>query len=149
MSTRIAMGHQLSRLQLMLTGKGSAFQMRLAAADIRDGVGRGALAACLEAHLDPEILTVRRAAAWLQFTARVAYVEDYARIHRVVRARQLAALQRAVRPLVRDSGTAIAMALRLATALDGYWMECATREGGLLPGEARRAMDAILSDSVW
>ncbi len=92
---------------------------------------------------------MRRAAAWLQFTARVAYVPDYARVHALVRNRQIAALTRAVRPLVPHQGDAVRMGIRLAVALDGYWMECATREGGLTAKEARLAIDALLSDSVW
>lgn len=114
-----------------------------------NGEDRTALDAVLDAHLDPAILTVRRAAAWLQFTARVAYEPDYARIHAAVRCRQVAALRRALIPIAREADAAPALAVRAATALDGYWFEAATREGGLAPGEARGAMDALLADSIW
>ncbi len=67
----------------------------------------------------------------------------------MVRNRQVAALTRAVRPLVPQPADAARMGVRLAVALDGYWMECATREGGLTAKEARLAIDALLSDSVW
>lgn len=126
-----------------------AYVENLAAQGLTTTAGRPALEACLEAHLSPAILTVRRAAAWLQFTARVAYVPDYARVHALVRNRQIAALTRAVRPLVPHQGDAVRMGIRLAVALDGYWMECATREGGLTAKEARLAIGALLSDSVW
>lgn len=111
-------------------------------------VGAEALNACLDAHLDPQILTVPRAAAWVQFTARVAYDAEYARIHAAIRCRQVAALRRALGPLTLDRADAARVALRLAGALDGFWWECATREGGLAPGEARGVIDAILADSV-
>ncbi|MDF1749475.1 MAG: TetR family transcriptional regulator [Alphaproteobacteria bacterium] len=126
-----------------------AYAENLAARGLTEPVGRAALEACLEAHLSPSILTVRRAAAWLQFAARVAYVPDYARVHSLVRYRQVAALTRAVRPLVPQQSEAAQQGMRLAVALDGYWMECATREGGLRSGEARMAIDALLSDSIW
>jgi AcrR family transcriptional regulator len=125
-----------------------AYRDRLTAGGIADGSGRAALSACIDAHLDPSILTVRRAAAWLQFTSRVAYVPDYARIHAAIRCRQIAALRRSLRSITADPGAAPAVALRLAIAIDGFWAECATREGGLMPGEARATIDAILSDSV-
>lgn len=125
-----------------------AYHSRLAAGNIAGGSGRDALSACIDAHLDPAILTVRRAAAWLQFTSRVAYVPDYARIHAAVRCRQIAALRRSLRAVTADPDKAPAIALRLAVAIDGFWTECATREGGLIPGEARAVIDSILSDSV-
>lgn len=126
----------------------TAYRDRLESAGIADGSGRAALSACIDAHLDPAILTVRRAACWLQFTSRVAYEPEYARIHAAVRCRQVAALRRSLRAMTADPGAAPMLALRLAVIIDGYWMECATREGGLRPGEARSAIDAILSDSV-
>lgn len=110
--------------------------------------GHAALDACIDAHLNPTVLTVPRAAAWVQFTSRVAYIPDYARIHAATRCRQVAALRRALLAITISRDDAAMLAGRLAGILDGYWWETATREGGLLPGEARAAIDAILSDSI-
>lgn len=114
-----------------------------------DGGGREALEACLDAHLDPTVMTVRRAVAWLQFTSRVAHVPDYARIHAAIRCRQVAALRRAVLPLSASPSDAAALAGRLALQIDGLWMEAATREGGLAVGEGRAILDATLAESIW
>jgi AcrR family transcriptional regulator len=127
----------------------AAYRARLAAAENSNGTGREALEACFEAHLDPEILTVRRAVAWLQFTSRVAHLPDYARIRAAVRGRQVAALRRALSSIAPTAGDAAVLAKRLALQLDGLWLEAATREGGLAPGEGRALLDATLSDSIW
>jgi AcrR family transcriptional regulator len=118
-----------------------------AALDLRES--HTELAAILNAHLDPAILTIKRAAAWVQFTSRVAYIPEYAGIHRAVRYCQVAALRRALFPIARNRQTVPALAVRVATALDGCWWECATRPGGMTPGEARAFIDALLEDSIW
>lgn len=126
-----------------------AYHARLSAVGALDGAGREALEACLDAHLDPDVLTVRRAVAWLQFTSRVAHVPDYARIHAAVRCRQVAALRRAARPMTASPTDAAVLAERLALQIDGLWMEAATREGGLADGEGRAILNALLAESIW
>ena len=112
------------------------------------------LSAALDAHLDHDVLTVRRAAVWLQFHARIAYDADYARIQAAIRCRQVAALRRGLlssdwpsdwpSPAERDA--AQRRAEGLAVAVDGYWVECATREGGLPPGMAASALHALAAE---
>jgi AcrR family transcriptional regulator len=125
------------------------YRAGLVAAGVPDGSGRKALDACIAAHFDPEILTVSRAAAWLQFVSRVAYVPAYARIQAAIRCRQTAALRRALTGCVGGRADPSALAVRAAVGIDGYWAECATRPGGLAPGEGEAGVAAILSDSVW
>lgn len=109
--------------------------------------GGDALTAALDAHLGPDILTVRRAASWLQFHARVAYNPEYARIQAAIRCRQVAALRRGLlpchRPTPSERDAAQRLADGLAVAIDGYWVECATREGGLPEGMALSALHAL------
>ena len=108
------------------------------------------LAAVLDGHLDNDVLTVRRAAVWLQFHSRVAYNADYARIQAAIRCRQVAALRRGLLssdwPSPDEREAAQRRAEGLAVAIDGYWVECATREGGLPPGMAASALHALAAE---
>lgn len=112
--------------------------------------GADPLIAAVEAHLDETVLTVRRAAVWLQFHARVAYNGDYARIQAAVRCRQVAALRRGLlhnpSPSAAERDAAQRRADGLAVAIDGYWTECATRERGLPPGMAVSAVQALAEE---
>ena len=139
--------HRLMLAAMRAVRKPVAEAYRTATLDTGES-GRAALDACIDAHLNASVLTVRRAAVWLQFTARVAYEPDYARIHAAVRCRQVAALRRALGPLTANVQTCHLTALRIAVALDGYWTETATREGGLYPGEAEAAVASLLRESL-
>lgn len=113
--------------------------LRLPVADryhelVRSGTPR--LAAAVEAHLDPQILTAARAVAWLAFASRAPYVPSFARILAAVRCRQEAALRQGL----LEQGAALfedaaSTARKLAIGLDALWYVQATREGGLSEGE--------------
>ncbi|MEQ8604986.1 MAG: TetR family transcriptional regulator [Marivibrio sp.] len=103
------------------------------------------LIAAVEAHLTPAVLTPVRAAAWTQFTALTPYRFAFARIRRAQRCRQESNLRAALVALEGDRQTAAALAQTAALALDGLWVEAATREGGLAPGEGEDLMAALLA----
>ncbi|MCR9221439.1 MAG: TetR family transcriptional regulator [Alphaproteobacteria bacterium] len=102
------------------------------------------LVAAVEAHLAPSVLTPVRAAAWAGFAARAPHVPAYARVRAAQRCRQAANLRAALVPLLSDRAEAAARAEEAALALDGLWLEAATREGGLAPGEGEALMAALL-----
>ncbi|MEQ8441073.1 MAG: TetR family transcriptional regulator [Alphaproteobacteria bacterium] len=114
-----------------------AYRKLLAEAGDPEGTGWDALNVVVDAHLEPRVLTIPTAAVWLQFTSRVAYRQDYARIAAAVRCRQVAALRRALLCRTATVEEASARARVIASVLDGIWYETATREGGLAPAEAK------------
>jgi len=123
----------------------SAYHAKLAELDDAEGVGWDALEAVVEAHIEPGVMTIPATAVWLQFTSRVAYRQDYARIAAAIRCRQVAALRRALLCRSVDSEEAENWARRIATVLDGIWYESATREGGVGPDEARAMIEPHLT----
>ncbi|MBP5858013.1 TetR family transcriptional regulator [Marivibrio halodurans] len=103
------------------------------------------LMAAVEAHLVPSVLTPVRAAAWSGFTALTPYRADYARIRAAQRARQASALRAALSGLGVGGEEASDLAVAAALALDGLWLEAATREGGLYPGEGELLLESVLA----
>ena len=103
------------------------------------------LVAAVEAHLTPAVLTPIRAAAWTGFTALTPYRPAFARIRSAQRCRQAANLRAALVGLLEERAEAAALAQAAALALDGLWVEAATREGGLAPGEGEDLMAALLA----
>jgi TetR/AcrR family transcriptional repressor of bet genes len=103
------------------------------------------LMAAVEAHLVPAVLTPVRAAAWCGFTALIPYRPAYARIRAAQRCRQAANLRAALVHLAPSREEAADLAEAAAVALDGLWLEAATREGGLFPGEGEMMLESVLA----
>lgn len=103
------------------------------------------LMAAVEAHLAPSVLTPVRAAAWAGFTALTPYRAAYARIRAAQRCRQAVNLRAALVPLAPSREEAADLAEAAAVALDGLWLEAATREGGLYDGEGEMLLESVLA----